>query len=133
MALSYLVFGDDVRGNCGIVYAGTFPPLVLEHEAPFCGWIVFDSTLYVVSFADAKHIREIRLESCYWDAMILEDRSLLVIHELGASCYRSDGEKLWELSGHDKINNYKLVNDRLELSLDDGQILSTSINQDRNG
>lgn len=106
---------------CGITYIhNNIRPQIASHLFKFHCWIAFDNSLAIVSFKEPKCVSKIILPAVFWDLILLDKGSVLVVHELGAICFDETSQKKWELIGNDMLTDYQIDGNRIICKFDDG-------------
>lgn len=119
---------DNRVHYCCVFYESEFSrPQIIVRSMDACDcWILFDRTLAIVSFEPPQCFKQVKLPCFYWTAFRIRDR-LVVIHELGATCFDFDGNVVWDVSGDDKMNDYRVEDNVLTCIFDSGQRKSQSL------
>jgi hypothetical protein len=97
----------------------TFLPQIIYHPNPDDCWILYESSLVLLSLSEKKCIKYCTLPCLYWTAFY-KNNLLIVVHELGASCFDLNAVQMWELSGSDKLNDFEIMDKEIICIFDDG-------------
>lgn len=96
------------------------PEIIIRSTKEYTAWILFDKTVALVDFEKLNIIKKVPLPMCYWTAFC-SNNNLVVIHEFGASCFDIEANEMWEISGKDKLNDFKINENQLICIFDDGE------------
>lgn len=96
---------------------GLQPECKLIDEKYIC--IGFNKEVHIIDIDNFLKRCKVKLDSLFYEFISLERKDrLIVLQELGLTCISLEGKKIWEHST-DVINDYKVVNDSIELSTDE--------------
>lgn len=107
---------------CCILYRNekSSPQIIIRSSNECTSWILFDNQLALVSFDNLRIIKMNVLPWYYWTAFCLGN-DLIVVHDLGVCCFDMHANKLWEISGKNKLNDFRVTEKELICLFDDGK------------
>lgn len=105
----------------GLIYGGHgVEPIVIKIEKRDFAVISSDKSVYLVDL-NSNNIKQFSCESLVYDVFPIEfdSNQILIICELEVRCLSLDGFQVWRYDC-DIINDFKLFENYLEISTDDG-------------
>lgn len=115
--------GSQLRSCCGLsFFSHGLTPQAAPHPSPGCCWVGAESHVFLIDFREPTCVAKIAIEGVFWTFLPSDDRSMVVLHELGACCLSERGAEIWTISGHDMLADYSVRKGQLVCTFADGGV-----------
>lgn len=104
----------------GIIVNQQKAPSLLLLLSARCVLVGHDQSISIIDLESGSLLETILLEGIFFEFLRIEEMELiLVLHELGCMALSEQGEVLWQRAARDVLEGWRVVGDRLELTIMD--------------
>jgi len=110
---------------CGILYQGPINPQIAFNFNCSC-WIAFDNCVFLITFSKPQPecVAKLKLPATFFSFIVLNNASVVAVHELGAVCLDNKGDEIWRTDLNDILIKYYVEADKVTLCSENGKTVS---------